>query len=118
MGRSYYVPRSVKGETRLLVIFTIKSFITTVVVGLIGALIWYLGSNFLGMGLVPGLIVTFIFGAIGYVLGAAKIPDIPAMGALQKAGGENISDILFRLLTFKRKKKIYIYNLNRNKGGK
>lgn len=42
MGRSYYVPRSVKGETRLLVIFTIKSFITTVVVGLIGALIWYL----------------------------------------------------------------------------
>ena len=118
MGRSYYVPRSVKGETRLLVIFTIKSFITTVVVGLIGALIWYLGSTFFFIFLVPGLIVTFIFGDIGYVLGAAKIPDIPAMGALQKAGGENISDILFRLLTFKRKKKIYIYNLNRNKGGK
>ena len=26
MGKSYYVPRSVKGETRILSIFTVKSF--------------------------------------------------------------------------------------------
>ena len=37
MGKTYYVPRSVKGETRLLYIFTVKSFISTVAIGLVGA---------------------------------------------------------------------------------
>lgn len=115
MGRTYYVPRSVKGESRILYIFTIKSFVTTVAFGLIGALIWYLGSK-AGMGLVPGLVVTAIFGALGFAFGALKIPDIPIMGRFRKAGGENLTDIAFRFLTFKKKKKIYMYNLNR--GGK
>ena len=53
------------------------------------------------------------FGAIGYVVGAAKIPDSPFMGPLQKAGGENVSDILLRLITFRSKKKIYMYNIDR-----
>lgn len=115
MGRTYYVPRSVKGESRLLYIFTIKSFVTTVAFGLIGALIWYIGGQ-IGMGLVPGLIITAIFAAIGFAFGALKIPDIPIMGRFRKAGGENLTDIAFRFLTFKRKKKLYIYNLHR--GGK
>lgn len=114
MGRSYYVPRSVKGETRILYIFTIKSFITTVVFGLIGAMIWYvlgaLGSN---IGMFLGLLITGLFGGIGYVIGAVTIPDVPAMGPLRKAGGENISNILFRLFTFRWRKRIYLYNYKR-----
>lgn len=51
MGKTYYVPRSVKGETRLLYIFSVKSFIATVAFGLVGAGIWYVGS-LLGLGLV------------------------------------------------------------------
>lgn len=119
MGKSYYVPRSVKGESRILYIFSIKSFVFTVAVGLIGALIWYLCGTYLGMGLGAGLIITGIFAGIGYVLGAAKIPDSPLMGPFRKAGGEYLSDIIFRFITFKRRKKIYIYNLDRknNKGG-
>ena len=115
MGKTYYVPRSVKGESRILYIFSIKSFITTVAFGLIGALICYIGGQF-GMSLLPGLIVTAIFAALGFAFGALKIPDIPMMGKFRKAGGENLTDIAFRFLTFKRKKKIYIYNYNR--GGK
>lgn len=115
MGRTYYVPRSVKGESRILYIFSIKSFVTTVAFGLIGALIWYLGAK-VGMGLAAGLIVTFVFGVLGFAFGALKIPDIPMMGKFRKAGGENLTDIAFRFLTFRKKKKIYIYNLNR--GGK
>ncbi len=114
MGRSYFVPRSVKGESRILYIFSIKSFAFTLVFGLIGAGIWYFLSSFIT--LVPGLILTGVFGTIGYVIGAAKIPDVPFMGPFRKAGGENVSDIIFRFITFKSKKKIYIYNLNR--GGK
>ena len=40
MGKSYFVPRSAKGESRILYIFTIKSFAFTVSIGLIGALVW------------------------------------------------------------------------------
>ena len=124
MGGAYFVPRSVKGETRLLFIFTIKSFVLTVAFGLIGALIWFLLSNFITVSLVVGLVLVGITGAIGYVIGAVTIPDSPVMGPLRKAGGENISDILLRLLVFRGKKKIYLYNYKRgeiksqNKGGK
>lgn len=122
MGKSYYVPRSVKGESRLLVIFTVKSFIFTAAFGLVGGGIWYFCSQLFGMGLLPGLILTLAFGGIGYVIGAAKIPDSPIMGPFQKAGGEYVSDIIWRFLTFKNRKKIYIYNYDResyikNKGG-
>lgn len=121
MGRSYYVPRSVKGESRLLVIFTVKSFIFTIAFGLIGGFMWYLGSSLFGMGLVGGIIVTGIFGGLGYLIGAAKIPDSPLMGPFQKAGGEYLSDIILRFITFKGRKKIYLYNYDRkkfvNKGG-
>lgn len=115
MGKTYYVPRSVKGESRLLYIFTIKSFVITVAFGLVGAGIWYLGSKF-GLGLIPGVMITAIFGGIGFGFATLKIPDVPFMGKFRKAGGENLSDICFRFLTFGRKKKIYVYNINR--GGK
>ena len=42
MGKSYYVPRSAKGESRILYIFSVKSFITTLICGGIGALIVFL----------------------------------------------------------------------------
>lgn len=116
MGKSYFVPRSAKGETRILYIFTIKSFITTLVIGLIGAGIWYLGSQIFDMSLFTGLIIVGIFGGIGFVIGAAKIPDSPMMGKFRKAGGETLLEIMIRFITFKKRKKIYIYNLNR--GGK
>lgn len=119
MGKSYFVPRSVKGESRLLVIFSIKSFVFTAIFGLIGGGIWYLGSNLFGMKMISGLVITGIFGGLGYIIGAAKIPDSPIMGVFQKAGGEYLSDILLRFITFRNRKKIYIYNYNRevNKGG-
>lgn len=117
MGRSYFVPRSAKGESRILYVFTIKSFVFTVAFGLVGALIWYIFYSVLGgFPLVAGLIITGLFGGTGYVIGALKIPDSKFMGPFRKAGGEYLSDIIFRAITFKRRKKIYLYNVNR--GGK
>lgn len=117
MGRSYFVPRSAKGESRILYIFTIKSFAFTVSIGLIGALIWYICNSIIdGFPLFAGLIITGIFGVIGYAIGALKIPDSKFMGPFRKAGGEYLSEILLRAITFKRRKKIYLYNENR--GGK
>ena len=114
MGRSYTVPRSAKGETRILYIFTLKSLDTTIVTGIIGFLIYLLVKTLTNGGsLVMMILFIAPFAAIGYVVGAAKIPDSPIMGPLQKAGGENVSDILFRLATFRGKKKIYMYNIDR-----
>lgn len=124
MGGAYFVPRSVKGETRILFIFTIKSFVLTIAFALIGVLIWTLLGSIINISLVAGLILVVITGAIGYVIGAVTIPDSPMMGPLRKAGGENIFDILLRLIAFKGKKKIYLYNYKREetkletKGGK
>ena len=93
MGRTYSVPRNVKGETRLLYIFSIKSLLFTIAFGLVGVLFFFLfkmiNLTFVGIGFV------IFFAVIGFIVG--------------KAGGESISDILFRLLTFKKRKRIYLY---------
>lgn len=112
MGQTYGVPRSAKGESRILYIFTIKSLLGTLVALGIGAIPWWLLSQ---IGLkTPGLIVMLIFGALGYGIMTLKIPDAPAMGKLRKAGGEQVFDILLRTLTFSKRRKIYVYR----KGGK
>lgn len=112
MGRTYTVPRNVKGESRLLLIFTMKSFITTVLGGLVGLLFYFI---FAAVGLaIVGFIVIGVFGAIGFAIGSLTIPDSPIVGSLRKAGGENLGNILIRTLTFSRRKKIYIYR----EGGK
>lgn len=114
MGNTYYVPRSVKGESRILYIFTTKSFIFTLVAGIIGAGVWFIISNLLEIdSLVAMLICILIFGVIGYLLGTLKIPDSPMMGKFRKAGGEYISDIIVRFITLRYRKKIYLYNYNR-----
>lgn len=113
MGRSYYVPRSAKGETRILYIFTLRSFVTTLVCGGLGALIVFMIKSVVEMSIFTVIISIVPFAALGYGIGALTIPDAPIMGKLQKAGGENVLDILMRLASFKGKKKIYVYGLNR-----
>lgn len=122
MGKTYYVPRSVKGEGRILVIFTMKSLAVTILTGLIGAGIWYFLDSLFGIGVFAGLIITGLFGALGYLFITVKIPDSPYMGIFRKAGGEYLSNIIVRFITFRNRKKIYLYNydvnLRLNKGGK
>lgn len=115
MGRSYTVPRSAKGETRILYIFTLKSLAITLLFMAIGFFVATGIGKIAEIGLVGKVIVCGSFGAVGFVIGAAKIPDSPFMGPLQKAGGEEIFTILLRLITFGKRRKIYIYGLTRKK---
>lgn len=107
MGRTYTVPRNVKGESRILYIFSTRSFLTTLAGGLVG-FFGYLLLNIVGLGKI-GLIVIGIFALIGYLLGTLTIPDSPIVGILRKAGGEKVLDILIRTITFRGRKKIYVY---------
>ena len=114
MGRTYSVPRSVKGETRLLYIFSIKSLLFTAGFAIVGLVIGYI-LRFIGLSGTVMLIITAVFGVIGFCVGALSIPDSPIVGNLRKAGGEPISDILIRTILFKGKKKIYLYREGGNK---
>lgn len=107
MGRTYTVPRSVKGESRILYIFSVKSFLFTLGFGLVGILLYFLFAA-LKLNIV-GYVVIGVFAIIGFIIGSLKIPDTPIVGNLRKAGGEQISDIIFRALTFRKRKKIYLY---------
>jgi len=112
MGKTYSVPRSAKGESRILYIFTVKSLICTIAFAAIGV-IPYLILASIGLK-TAGIVTIIIFAAIGYAMMTLKIPDAPIMGKLRKAGGEQLGDILWRTVTFSKRKKLYVYR----KGGK
>lgn len=50
-----------------------------------------------------------LFAAIGYAIGALKIPTIVAIPITKKIGGEAIGEIILRYIKFKKKRKMYVY---------
>ena len=105
---TYNLPRNVKGEGRILFIFTGKSMIYTVVAGGIGLLFYFILSAF-NLNTV-GLIIVACFALIGFLIGTLKMPNLEKFDFTKKTGGENIDDIIKRAIKFKTKgKKIYIY---------
>lgn len=106
---TYNLPRNVKGEGRILFIFTGKSLIYTVVAGVIGLILFYSWMSMLNM-YVPGIIITVVFALIGFIVGTFKVPDLQKFEFSKKTGGENIDDVIRRAIRFKTKgKKIYVY---------
>lgn len=105
---TYNLPRSVKGEGRILFIFTGKSIIYTVVGGGVGLLFYFIFSAF-DLTMV-GIIITAVFALIGFAIGTFKVPNIAKFEFSKQTGGENIDDVIKRAIKFKTKgKKIYIY---------
>ncbi len=110
---TYNLPRNVKGEGRILFIFSTKSLITTSIGGAVG-LIFYLIFKLMGLTLV-GIVITLIFALIGYAIGMFKIPDTNGLEITRKTGGENIDDVLKRYIKFKKNnKKLYVYTKEEN----
>lgn len=102
---TYQIPRNYRGETRLLVIFTIKSLITTLVGAGVGA-VFFLIFSIVGFKKV-GLIILGIFALLGYIVGAFKIPTIVGIPVTKKIGGESIYEIIMRYIKFSKNRKIY-----------
>lgn len=103
---TYYIPRNLRGETRILYIFTVKSLITTAVGALIGAIFYLLIGMMLGKQAV-GLIILAIFAVLGWVYGAVKIPTLSGIAITKKIGGESLDEIITRYIKFKMNKKLY-----------
>ena len=71
---TYNLPRNVKGEGRILFIFTGKSMIYTVIAGAIGLVFYYifslLGAKVIGIG------ITITLAGIGFLIGTLKMPSV------------------------------------------
>ena len=110
---SYYIPRNLRGETRLLYIFTVKSLITTVAGALIGSVFLFIFS-IVNLKVV-GIVIMAIFGLTGYVIGTVKIPTLSGIPITKKIGGEPLSEIILRWIKFNKNKKIYVYTKEEKK---
>lgn len=105
---TYNLPRNVKGEGRILFIFTTKSIIYTAAAALVGILFYFI-FKILGMPLV-GIAIVLLFALIGFAIGTLKIPNIPNFKWAKINAGQNIDDVIKRAILFKNKhNKIYIY---------
>ena len=105
---TYNLPRNVKGEGRILFIFSTKSIITTSIGGAFG-FVFYLLFKTLNLTTI-GIIIMLFFAMIGYAIGMFKVPDTNGFEITRKTGGENIDDIIKRYIKFKmNKKNIYVY---------
>ena len=101
---TYNVPRNVKGEGRILFIFTTKSLIYSV------GLIFYLIFKLMSLTIV-GIAMVVLCALIGYSIGMLKVPNIGILKATKVVGGENVDDVIKRAIKFKQKRnKIYIYD--------
>ena len=105
---TYYIPRNVKGEGRILFIFTGKSLIYTAIGAAVGFPIYFILSNILEIG-IYGVIVMGICALIGFAIGTLKIPQISILRGCKDIAGENIDEIVKRYFKFRKKKNtIYI----------
>ena len=106
---THYIPRNVKGEGRILMIFSVKALIYTAVGAGIGLLFYFLLKMF-NLGYI-GFAIILLFGVIGFVIGTVKVPETTAFKFTQKVGGENIDDVILRAIKFKmNKNRIFIYD--------
>lgn len=104
----YEIPRNVKGEGRILMIFSLKSLLYSL--GGVGiGLIFYLILKAVNLGII-GLIIAGILALIGFVAGTCKMPEIESIKFTKYTAGENIDEIIKRAIKFKLKKnRIYVY---------
>lgn len=111
---TYNIPRNVKGEGRILFIFSVKSMIYTLIAGVVGLPIYFIFS-ILGLNLI-GVIAIGICALVGFIIGTFKMPEIAALKFTKKVGGENIDDVIKRAIKFKKNgKKIYLYTKEEEK---
>ena len=111
---SYNIPRNVKGEGRLLYIFSYKAILYTGAGILIGLIFNWIFS-LLGLDIV-GYIFIGVFGIIGFCVGTFKMPNVPFFKDARLAAGEQIDEVIIRAIKFKmNKNKYYIYTDSQSK---
>ncbi len=100
---TYNIPRNVKGEGRILYIFSTKALMYTFFGAILGAVFYFI-FKLIGLTFI-GLIFILIFGVIGFSIATFKVPKIRMIDSLKDVSGENIDDAIKRYINFKKKSK-------------
>ncbi len=104
---THLIPREIDGDARILLVFTPKGFIGTLI-GLFAGFMFYQVSAALGAAIV-GWIVLFICATIGFVIGQVRIPESNTIPLFRKTGGDYIYAVIAKYFAFKKKRKVYVY---------
>lgn len=104
---THYIPKDMRGETRILLIFTVKSLITTAIFALIGGLFFFIFSLFEMKTL--GMIILVVMSLIGYALGTIKVPRIAGWNFTKNIEGDSLDEVIVRYIKFKMNRKQYAY---------
>lgn len=105
---TYGIPRNVKGEGRILMIFSTKALLYSFIGGLLGGIFYFI-FNLLGLTMI-GIVFIVVFAAIGFSIATFKVPDTNSFEITRKTGGENIDDVIKRKIKFQmNKNKLYTY---------
>ena len=105
---THLIPREIDGDARILIIFTGKGFIGTIIGIFLGAILFSFASA-VGATLV-GWVLLGICAIIGFVIGQVKIPDSSNFPLFKKVGGEYVRDIIVKYFAFKQRRKLYLYD--------
>ena len=109
---THYIPKDLRGENRILMIFTTKSLITTAIFGAIGLIFMFIFSA-IGIKAV-GIIILALLALLGYAFGTVKMPKITGWGFTKNIEGDSMDEVFVRFIKFKSNKKIYTYTKEDN----
>ena len=105
---TYVIPRNLKGETRILYIFSVKSLVTTAIGAGIGSIFYLIFGLILNLHPL-GITFVVILALLGFIIGTFKMPTISGIQFTKKVGGESFDEIIRRYILFRTKKKRYSY---------
>lgn len=104
---SYYIPSNkLKGEGRILYIFTTKSLVFTAIGAILG-LIFYAIFKAINLNVI-GIIILSVLSLLGFGIGTLKFPN-GSSKLSQNIGGDSIDEIIKRYILFRKNRKIYTY---------
>ena len=109
---THYIPKDLKGESRILLIFSGKSLITTAIFGAVG-LVLFLIFKAIKLSFV-GIVLFALLALIGYAFGTFKIPKITGWKFTKNIEGDSMDEVFLRFIKFKSNKKIYTYTKEDN----
>lgn len=106
--RKHDIPRKKQNETRIFIIFSVRSLISTIIGVTIGAII---GIIPLLLNFQVGLFISVgIFGLVGFLVGTFPVMYIPGIPITKDIQGDYLYNIIFSYYVFKGRRSLKMYS--------
>lgn len=104
--RKHEIPRKKQSETRLFVIFSLRSLASTFIGAMFGALIGILVMSF-GFKTVGWILIGF-FAFIGFLVGTVPMFYIPIFPSTKSMEGMYLNEIVMKYIKFKSRRALKV----------